>query len=188
MNILQLRGTDARMAVRAFIPRDPPDDPNCTEEARGQKGCAPTEFYGDPWDQSGRKYRADIRPGIENAGDERAFSLREPFRGRLDRGREAAGFAKSKKKASNSEAERGRSQRVPHRCDTPEPHDNDVADARAESINEAPGEDESDCVGELKSADDIAVLRFGPTDGVLECGREETEDLAIQIINRCGKE
>jgi hypothetical protein len=31
-------------------------------------------------------------------------------------------------------------------------------------------------------------LRFRPTDGVLERGREETEDLAIQIINRGGEE
>jgi len=176
------------MVFGTVISRDPPDDPDCAEETCRQKGGAPTEFYGDPWDQSGRKYRADIRSGIENAGYERAFSLGEPFRGRLDGGGETARFAKPEKEASDSETERGRSEGVPHRSGAPEGHDDDVADAGAELIDEASGENESDGISELKCADDVAVLRFRPTDGVLERGREETEDLAIQIINRGGEE
>ena len=42
--------------------------------------------------------------------------------------------------------------------------DGGVADAGAELIDEASGENESDGISELKCADDVAVLRFRPTD------------------------
>src|ERR1700691_1095486 len=100
----------------------------------------------------------------------------------------AATFAKPQEEARDSKTKRGSSQRMPHRGQAPERHDDDVADAASQLIHQTPRKDKSDCVGELETANDVPILCFCPADGVLQSGGKQAKDLAIQIINRSGEE
>src|SRR6202021_2262199 len=82
----------------------------------------------------------------------------------------------------------GSSQRMSHRGEAPERHDDDVAGAASQLIYQPPRNAKPDCVGELETANDVPKLCFCPADGVLQSGSKQAKDLAVQIINRSSEE
>src|SRR5262249_48332466 len=68
--------------------------------------------------------------------------------------------------------------------DAPHGHGEAVADARAEPVHQPPGKREPERVRGLERAHDVAVLQLVPPDLLLQVGRENTQDLSIDVVDR----
>jgi hypothetical protein len=80
-------------------------------------------------------------------------------------------------------------QRVSHRRRAPQAHDERIADAGSQAINDPAGDDEAQGIGELEGTDDVAVLLLVPANRMLQCGREDGQHLAIHVVDGgCGEE
>ena len=76
-----------------------------------------------------------------------------------------------------------------HGGEAPHTHHQYVADARAEFVDETAGEQQADCVGDLKCIDDVAVIYFGQADAVFESWLEERDNLTVHVVDGgCGEE
>src|ERR1700752_1332232 len=73
---------------------------------------------------------------------------------------------------------------MPHGGQAPEAHDENKADATTDPIDHATSRHQTKRVSKLKRSDDVSVLCFRPTDGVLKSGRKKTEYLTIHIVDR----
>ena len=69
-----------------------------------------------------------------------------------------------------------------HGGQTPEGHGESVAEAGAETIDEAADQKHSRGVGDLKIGDEMTVLDVIPAEIVLQSGFEDAEELAIHVI------
>jgi hypothetical protein len=74
-----------------------------------------------------------------------------------------------------------------HGSQTPEPHDDGKGDAVTKPIGHSAGNHQPNRVGKLKRTDDVPILCFRPTDGVLKRGCQKTEYLTIHIVYGCRK-
>ena len=130
------------------------------EDAGDQKGRVPAVVDRDPGDDERRQNGAEICAGVEDAGGQRALALREPLGDGLDGGREVAGFAKAEAEARNAELKHRVGQRVAHGGEAPDGHDDHVADARADLVDEPSGDQQAERIGELKGVHDVAVVQL----------------------------
>ena len=72
-----------------------------------------------------------------------------------------------RQEARDAEFEGGVGQRMAHRGEAPDAHDDDVADAGADLVDNAAGDQQADGIGELEGVHDVAVIDFGQADA---CG------------------
>ena len=112
----------------------------------------------------------------------------EPLGGGLDGGGEVAGFADTEAGAGDAELEDRVGERMAHRGEAPHGHDDHVADASADPVDKAAGHEQAQRVGHLKCVDDVAVVEFGHADACLERRLGDADDLAIHVVDGCGRE
>src|SRR5205085_6579439 len=95
LNVCEFRATQFRMLVRHTIEDEPEHEPQQAECAREDKGPLPTVVEIEPRHAERRDDRADVRASVEDAGGERALTLRKPFGDCLDGGREITGLTET---------------------------------------------------------------------------------------------
>src|SRR5262245_50252326 len=81
------------MLFRLPVEKPPENDPEKTDRAGDDERLLPAVRQGDPRHDERRDDRADIAPGVEDAGREGAFLPREPLRYRLNGSREVPRLA-----------------------------------------------------------------------------------------------
>src|SRR6516164_545963 len=113
----------------------PEDNPGGAEGAGNEKRGVPAVMECYPRNEAGSENGTKIGSGVEDAGGQRALTLREPLGDGFDGGREVAGFPKAEADARDSELEHGADERVAHCRKAPDGHDDHVADARADTVN-----------------------------------------------------
>src|SRR5262249_7919131 len=150
----------------------PPQNPKRTEDAGGKKSCSPSELDGYPRNKERGENGADVCAGVEDACSQRALTLREPFSDCLDGSWKVPGFSDTEEKPREPELKRGIGERVPHSRETPHAHNEDVADARADFVNQTSGDQQADCIRGLECVDNVTVVDFSKADRVLKGGLE----------------
>ena len=169
--------------------------------AGGDKGGAPAEAVGDEGDEGGGDEGRGIGAGVEEAGGEGALFGGEPLGGGLDGGGEVSRFSEAEEGAGDAEANDGADKRVAHGGKSPDGDGRGVADLGAELVDDAPGGEEADAVGDLEADDDVAVVvvEEGLVGGVergvpahegkgVEEGLDERKDRAVHVIDGGGGE
>ncbi len=72
--------------------------------------------------------------------------------------------------------------------DAPERHGDRRAETRAHPVDQPPGERHHEGVSQLESEDNPSVIRFAPAKLFFECRLQQSEDLAVDIIDGSGEE
>ena len=130
----------------------------------------------------------DIGPGVEDARGQGPLPLGEPLGHGLDRRREVPGLAEPEGEAGDAEAEGGPGGGVGHGRDAPEADGQGVADPGPEAVDEPAEDGQADGVSDLEGRDDIAVLDLAPADDLLQMGRQDAEDLTVDVVDGRGGE
>ena len=86
----------------------------------------------------------------------------------LDGGGKISGLAEPEEDARDAELKGSVGQSMAHRREAPDTHDDDVADAGADLVDDTSGHEQADGVGDLEGVDDVAIVDFGETDALLQ--------------------
>src|SRR5262249_5335047 len=79
-------------------------------------------------------------------------------------------------------------ERMPDGGKTPDREHHGKADACSNTIDKSSCQQEADRICRLEGSDDPAILDFIPADDALQFGSEYADDLAIDVVDRRGKE
>ena len=187
-DVVELRLRKPRMRLGRPIEHPPDPEPEEADRPRHDERPLPAPGEGDEGNDRGRDHRADVGPGVEDAGGERPLFLREPLRHRLDGGREVGGLAEAQGEAGDPEAQ-GRARRgVEHGGDAPEGDREGEAEAGAHPVEQAARHQQPEGVGGLEGGHDIAVLDLAPADAALEVGGEDPQHLPVDVVDGGGEE
>ncbi len=169
------------------VGRPPEHYPHQAGQPRDYKRRLPAPVKRDKGDHGRRHDGPDIGPGVKNPCCQRAFFLGEPLRDGLDRRREIARFADAETKTGQAEAESGARQRMGCGGDGPHGEVESVSDSGSDPVYEPSGKEESYGVGECERTADIAVMLIRPSDFGSQCGRQDPQHRAIDVIDGRGK-
>src|SRR6185369_1429601 len=176
------------MFFGSSIESPPRDEPEKTNRTGNDKRRAPTPFVSNPGHDERCDERADVCAGVENTGGQRTFFFRKPLRHRFDRSGEISRFTEAKKEASDAKPEHGMGQRMAHRRDAPEDYRERESFACADAIDYASDTQEPNRISALKRKDDPAITNFTPTNFVVNGCLENSDHLAIDVVDGGGEE
>ena len=77
---------------------------------------------------------------------------------------------------------------VRHRRNAPDNERDDEALLRPQPIDHPAGKEKGDGVRELEREDDVGVIDLGPAELLLKGRLQDADDLAIDVVDRRGKE
>jgi hypothetical protein len=144
--------------IRRPVQPHPGHDPGKPDRAGSDERPAPTPVQCDVRDHQRPDHGAHIGSGIENARGERAFTLREPFGHRLNRGREVARLAETERKSRHAEPERRSRQRVPHRRQAPPCDADGVPEPGSNTIDDPAEPHQRESIGRLERGNDQPII------------------------------
>src|SRR3954470_999976 len=72
---------------------------------------------------------------------------------------------------------------MPHGCEAPDTNGKRVPDASSDAIDYAAHKHESNGIGSIETGNDIRVLNLVPAEDPLQVWREESEYLAIHVVD-----
>ena len=188
MDVRQLRRSDSRVMFRPPVHDCPGDHPGKSQRTRHQKANLPAIAQGKPGNHEGGDQRADVGAGIEDSGGKGALFLGKPFRDGLDGSRKVAGLSQSEADASRNKSRDRAHPRVRHGGDAPEDDRERKSTAAFQPVDHATHKDEADPIGQLKPEDDVAVIDLVPAQFGGEGGFENSENLAIDVVDGGGEE
>src|ERR1700733_8614713 len=188
VDVTEFGASERGMIGRFAVVLPPPKNPKRAEDAGGEEGGAPSEADRSPGHDERSENGSDICAGVEDARSQRALALRKPFGDGLNGGGKVAGLSNAEEESCDAKLKRAVGERVSHGGETPNAHDQDVADPRANLVHQAARDEQADGVGGLEGIHDIAVVEFCQADRVLECGLEQRDDLAVHVVDGGGEE
>jgi hypothetical protein len=148
----------------------------------------PTEGEGQPH-RHRRRDDAQRRAGVEQAGRERAFLLREPHRHGLDGRREVGRLGHAEQEAHEDEAQHRRDQAMRGRCQRPQHQREPEAALDAEAVDGRADQWREGGVGGREGEGDPAVVGIGQRqaaglEGLLQAGLEDRQRVAVDVVDR----
>src|SRR5207253_1399417 len=116
-----------------------------------------------------------------------AFLLGKPLGNGLDASRKIPRFAQPEHEAREPKSKNATCEGVAHRRQTPHADGKCISNPGAYPVHQSADYQKPQCVGSLKCCNDVAVLDLIPSDDVLELWSQQSEDLAIHVIDSGSK-
>ncbi len=148
------------------------------------EGTLPAPVLGQPRNRDGSEDGADVGAGVEDAGGEGAFLLREPLGRRLDGRREVARLTEAEEATGDHEPARSPGQGMEHGGDGPDDERPGETRLGAQPVDDATGEEHGDGVDELEHHHDVRVVGVAPVELDLEVALEQAQHLSVEVVDR----
>ena len=140
-------------------------------------------MHGDEWNQQRRHDRADVRAAIKNASCKSTLTGGKPIGDGLDRGWKIRSLAGAQHESCGRKLPGISGQRVRHRSQAPDHDGQRIADACPQPVDDASGDGHHGGVSALKGEHHPAEVGFVPAKLPFEDGLQNTEDLAVDVVD-----
>ena len=139
----------------------------------------------DPRYGDGCDHGAHGCPCIKEPRCKGTFTLWKLVCNGFDGGWEVTRLSQTKSEARHTKSESGPHQCMSQRGNTPNTHDERVAQPRAKSVYNAARAHQANGIGHLEAGDDGAIRLLGEPDLLHQSRLENADDLPVHVVN-CG--